>query len=197
MTDSTPGLTYGFPIRSKRDENRLPQGFRDFELFSNFSADVLGSLRSTGLVSSPLPGIHEWIKDNNYQLIRSHLLCFPFAVVQLKPVEEQQIAVEQYICEAANAASAVLTLLDSLHERSGRAAVEKTPPVIAFTFAEPEIKLWLAYSYRGKNKGVHHRMVCIWASALDLTWGLIAMQQILRNMVFWATQVLRQISSLH
>ncbi|TQB75220.1 hypothetical protein MPDQ_003473 [Monascus purpureus] len=104
------------PIRSKRDENRLPQGFRDFELTLNFSVDVLGSLRSTGLVSSPLPGIHEWIKDDNYRLIRSHLLCFSFAVVQLKPVEEQQDADEVYICEAANAASAALTLLDSLYE---------------------------------------------------------------------------------
>jgi hypothetical protein len=39
-------------------------------------------------------------------------------------------------------------------------------------------------------------MVCIWASTLNATWGVMATCQIVKNMVFWASRVLRpQISA--
>lgn len=79
--------------------------------------------------------------------------------MELKPVKEEENPVQFCYCQAANGASAALTLLESLYMRASLATidyVERIPPVIAFTCIGPEIRVWLAFAEIKQSKPVAH-----------------------------------------
>jgi hypothetical protein len=153
-TGPKPDFTYGFPIN--RTHDHLPVGFRCHESVTNFSLEVLGKLRSAGLISSPLSGLHTWTKNRTFNLSQSHLICFPWAVVELKPVKVHQSPIQFCYCQAANGASAALKLYENLSKHATGGNDNRIPPIVAFTCIGPEIRVWLAYSCTQQDKPVCH-----------------------------------------
>ncbi|PGH09626.1 hypothetical protein AJ80_07655 [Polytolypa hystricis UAMH7299] len=185
----SPDFTYGFPIL--KDSKHGPSGFRDAKPVVSFSLDILGDLYSKGLASSPLGGVGKWANDRTTPIRQNQLLCFPWAVVELHPEEVPQESTEQFsYCQAANGALVALKLYEDLYKRAiGHDG--SIHPVVVFTCIGSEVRLWLAYSDSKDNKLIGRKMVCIWASTLSLTWGVIAVRRIIHNMIFWAARVLR------
>ncbi len=116
---------------------------------------MLGGLRSQGLISAPLSGLSNWVQNSNFDLLRSHLMCFPWAVVELKPSMVPQSEINFAHCQAANATSAALTLFEKLFQHAG-GTEERIPPVVAFTCIGPFIRAWLAYSLTPREKSRCH-----------------------------------------
>ena len=151
LTGPKPDFTYGFPINKTVD--RLAPGFQDHELVTNFLLEVLGKLRSDGLISSPLTGLEHWPKAKKLNWSQSHLVCFPWAVVELNPVYAQDVFCYD---QAANAASAALTIFDDLCKKATGVDSPGKSPVVAFTCIGPSIRLWLAYSSPPQSTTVCH-----------------------------------------
>jgi hypothetical protein len=157
-----PYLTYGFPIGDPYGQSA--RGFRQHESVTNFSIEVLGDLRipkgfTESLVSSPVSGVLKWSTNKNHVLNQSDRVCFPWAVVELAPTKAEESPIQSCYCQAANSASAALSLLENLHRRAGlatRHSVESVPPVIAITCSRSEIRVWLAFAAAHKSKPVLH-----------------------------------------
>ena len=180
----------------------------------NFSKKTLGDLRRLdGLISSPLTGLHHWAVDSKFLLSQSHLFCFPWAVVELKPDKVPQNEVEFCYCQAANTTSQALQLYGKLCKRAG-GYDSRVPPVVAFTCVGAKVRVWLAYSCTEQQGSRCHvrqlsrrqffsrahcdvplmllqKMICIWAGTLTTTWGVMVTCQIVKNMIFWASRILR------
>ncbi|KKZ60765.1 hypothetical protein EMCG_04575 [[Emmonsia] crescens] len=179
-----PDFTYGYTINKD-----IPAALRSTELVTNFSLEVLGGLRSAGLISSPLGGLHRWSKDKAVDLSQDQLVCFPWAVVELHPREVSLKSEGQYsYSQAANGAIASLRLNEELSNRA-TGGYDSVPPVVAFTCVGAEIRVWLAYSEVKNHILGHKKMVCIWESSLCLGWGVIATCAIVKNMLLWASRV--------
>ncbi|MCJ1383186.1 hypothetical protein MMC17_006299 [Xylographa soralifera] len=195
-TSPKPDLTYAFPI-TKADTSSL-KGFERDECVENFSIEVLGELRSSkGLISSPVSALSSWTKNRNYDLKRSDLISFPWAVVEFKHSTVQKSPVQICYCQAANGASAALKFYESLSKIATGKINDHIPPVVAFTCVGPNVKVWLAYSLTKEIDFNRHKMVCIWEGTLESTWGVISVRLIIKNMHFWATRILRPKLSTH
>ena len=105
--------------------------------FTSTLAAILGSSHRTSL-----PKLKE--KGNDAR----DLLCFPWAVVEVKPNKEE--TKEFCYCQAANASSFALQLYEDLvYEATGHRD-DTIPIVIAFTTVGPEYRVWLTHSSTGK-----------------------------------------------
>lgn len=136
-----PDFTYGYTIN-----NDIPVSLRSTEIVTNFSLEVLGDLRSAGLISSPIRGLREWAKDKATSLSQDQLICFPFAVVELRPCGISFLSEnESCYSQAANGALAALRLNEKLCNWA-TASYDSVPPVVAFTCVGEEIRVWLAFS---------------------------------------------------
>ncbi|OAX80536.1 hypothetical protein ACJ72_05125 [Emergomyces africanus] len=179
-----PDFTYGHTMNQN-----IPAALRSIDLVSNFSLEVLGDLRSAGLIPSPCAALHKWLKDKTTTLSRDQLICFPWAVVELHPHQVSLDSGEQYsYSQAANGALAVLRLNEEI-SKWATGSYDSAPPVVAFTCVGADIKVWLAYSEIKDNMRLGHKMVCIWSSSLCLGWGVIATCAIVKNMLLWASRV--------
>ena len=91
------------------------------------------------------------------KLTYNDLICFPFAVVELKHGMVGGSHQEFCYCQAANGASAALSMLENLFQYTERKEnYQHVPPVVAFTCIGPSIRLWIAYSVREPNGEVAH-----------------------------------------
>ena len=136
LSDPKPDLYFGFPMRGPISHQR--RGLERSAPSFNFEIDRLNELSAKGLVSSPSTG-----------KTHDHCVCFPFAVVELKHTLVCQSQEQFCYCQAANAASAALTILENLYTCSDRGRNnDHVPPVVAFTCIGPRIRVWIAYSYR-------------------------------------------------
>ncbi|EQL34773.1 hypothetical protein BDFG_03471 [Blastomyces dermatitidis ATCC 26199] len=175
-----PNFTYGYPII--RD---VPIALRSAEPVTNFSFEVLGDLRSAGLISSPVGSLHGWTKDKFTFLSPDKFICFPWAVVEqcrgLFPFEENY-------AHAANAALVALRLNEEL-SKFATGSYDSIPPVVAFTCVGSEIRVWLAYSEIKDNLCHAHRMVCIWQHSLSQDRGVLETCVIVENMLLWSSRV--------
>jgi hypothetical protein len=153
-TDPKPDFTYGFPI-TKTDDS-LPTGFRQEECVENFSLEVLARLRSKGVISAPRSGLHNWAKNKRGDTKRSDLICFPWAVVELKIAKVPPKEIQFCYCQAANGASTALKIYENLSRDATGKIDCRIPPVVAFTCIGPEVKVWLAYSCRKQNQSSCH-----------------------------------------
>ncbi|OJD19602.1 hypothetical protein AJ78_00459 [Emergomyces pasteurianus Ep9510] len=179
-----PDFTYGYTMNQN-----IPVALRSTDLVSNFSPEVLGELRSAGLIPSPRSNLHTWSKDKTTGLSRDQLVCFPWAVVELHPQQFSSTFGERYsYTQAANGALVALRLNAEVANWA-TGSYDFVLPVVAFTCVGAEIKVWLAYSEIKDNICLGHKMVCIWESNLCLGWGVIATCAIVKNMLLWASRV--------
>jgi hypothetical protein len=128
--------------------------------FKNFTADVLYDLSLEGLVSSPTyTFLREMSKrkrtttkisnlGTTTDSIEAHyLLCFPWAIVEGEKEKVDASQKEYGRCQAAYAASISLSIMEELAKYADvQYEGQHIPPVFAFTFVEPNVKLWIAYS---------------------------------------------------
>ena len=102
--------------------------------------------------------------ENGTLLVNSKLVCYPWVLVEIKKMDDPDI--EFCFCQAANACSASLTMLEYLtRHRSKLHRADAVSPVVSFTLIGMDIKLWLAYtkdmdvtdSWRGSWSSEHVR----------------------------------------
>jgi hypothetical protein len=139
LTGPKPDLTYGFPIFQSIDE--LPEGTSSMEDAQNFSGDTIRELNNSPweLKASLTPKIHQ---RHRTDLKDSDLMCFPWAVVEVKhPLGSKDFCYRQ----AANASAKALDIMTRLFEEPGGQVPNDLPPIIAFTCIGPELRLWLMF----------------------------------------------------
>ena len=160
-TTPIPDLTYGFPIYTKEHLGKagVSEGYLGSDGIANFSFDFLETLRKNEIITSPAKGA----MSGNETVSKSrsdHLICFPWAVVEVKRDEDSNTHDAKCYCQAANASAAALALQESLVERLYDTPNHYIFPIIAFTCIGPKIRTWLAYSTyeRGKTITVRIRM---------------------------------------
>ena len=122
----------------------------------------LYSLLSHGVYCSPTTGLAAYPIDRPFTAEKSqsihndHLLCFPFAVIELKHQMVGQTREQQCYYQAANAASMALKLFEKLYSLADEQwSNYHIPPVVAFTCIGPKVRLWIAYALGPPSKPVH------------------------------------------
>jgi hypothetical protein len=125
-------------------------------LFENFTADVLYSLSLHGLPSSPTSAFRTKTSDNRLDKIKDYdLLCFPWTIVEVKQEKAHPFEIKYGCCQAANAASVSLSILEKLIRYDNvQHEGQHIPPVFTFTVVGADVRLWIAYS---ASKEVGHR----------------------------------------
>jgi hypothetical protein len=129
-------------------------------IFENFTADILYRLSFHGLSSSltssfrrdmfmrkKVTGATSSLNNQLDRIKDSELLCFPWTIVEVKLQNAPQRDIEYGRCQAANAASVSLSVLEKLisyddTQREG----QHVSPVFTFTVVGADIRLWVAYS---------------------------------------------------
>lgn len=90
-------------------------------------------------------GKKNWEEDK--QLSDEALLCFPWAIIEVKKPDAPPADIMECYCQAANGASSCLTMLEQLTKHNGtRHTSDSVKPIVVFTFVGPDVKLWLAYT---------------------------------------------------
>lgn len=134
-----PDLTFAYPIIEHRPE--MSKGLWRDESATNFTVDTLCALwNDRGLRSSPKANLARLGRHGNKA---GKLVCFPWAVVEIKPAVQ---AAEFCHCQAANGASCALEIYEGLIEQATGKLDDDFPLVIAFTTGGPGYKVWLSYS---------------------------------------------------
>jgi hypothetical protein len=150
-TDPKPDLTYGFPIISS--PKGLPRGFVKEEYIQSFFLSVLGKLCSNGVHSATTTGLRRWTETkDDVKLKAPDLLCYPWAIVEMKHSQVSPAEVEKCYCQAANASAAALSLQEQLFAPAFGTIPKTLSPIIAFTCIGPRIKVWLTYRWKGSGK---------------------------------------------
>lgn len=128
--------------------------------FENFTADVLYHLSFYDLPSSLTSSFRRQMSmrnkvtngtsnlNNQLDRIKDHdLLCFPWTIVEVKPQNAPSCDIEYGCCQAANAASVSLSVLEKLISYNDtQHEGQNIPPVFTFTVVGADIRLWIAYS---------------------------------------------------
>lgn len=173
LTRPKPDIYLGLPIHKLPLED--PCGFWRDELVQNFSLDTLGILLNKGLVCTPTTGVRKYLQSRGQQRLnneqpernesptiepdnnadrkfsKEHLLCFPWAIVELKKEFVRAGEVTKCYCQGANAASRALRMFEILSRYADTVDGEQIPPVIVLTFIGPIFKLWIAFSTRDRS----------------------------------------------
>lgn len=156
-------MTYAFPIFES-----LCNRFSQHECGASFSLTTLHQLRkdpSIQLISTPTTGLSRVIETSEglirkapYGLSDSDLMCFPWAVVEVKHARVDQSKINDCYLQAANSSAVALRMLGALFQKATGSMPEDLPPVIAFTCIGPAVQVWLTYK-AGSNRENGHKMV--------------------------------------
>lgn len=132
-----PDLTYAFPIIDITEKKNSPY-LHDSHVES-FSLSVLSQLRAAKgiqLKSAPTTSLQRWERTTRMTLDASGLICFPWAIIEVKRnktrmisdpedrkhnkrVASQNKAMEEFCyCQAANVSAAALELRENLIAKS-------------------------------------------------------------------------------
>ncbi|KAF1845079.1 uncharacterized protein K460DRAFT_365983 [Cucurbitaria berberidis CBS 394.84] len=191
-TQPKPDLTYSFPILSPAITSL--RGFERDEFMQCFSLESLSRLNRNGVLCAPTTGLRRWSHSpEGTKLDTSDLSCFPWAVIEMKKqADVSEASVERCYCQAANAAAAALEFQAQLFEKDSDLRFSELPPVIAFTCIGPLVKVWLMYRTNPVLFiPMQRRMVCIWSTTVQLTWGVTALREIVAHMHIWASRLLK------
>jgi hypothetical protein len=163
LSSPKPDLTYAFPIF--KDAVDLPGGFVDYDCAKNFSVDYLMQLRQPStnglrLKCSLNAGLYKASqrKCKIDELNDYELMCFPWALVEVKKPDVQDKDVEKCYCQAANGSAIALKILGSVFFEAYGSIPDDLPPIIAFTCIGPDLRLWLAYVDRQPELG--QKVIC-------------------------------------
>jgi hypothetical protein len=144
-TGPRPDVTYAFPII---DMSTVAPAHRLDSQVRGFSKEVISRLysRNISLKFAPTTGLRQYTKKNITKLRTSHLNCFPWAVVEVKPDEVVKSVESFCYCQAANASAEAHAMREKLMEYIGEDTEEHDALVIfSFTCIGPDIKFWLTY----------------------------------------------------
>ncbi|OJJ53453.1 hypothetical protein ASPSYDRAFT_530645 [Aspergillus sydowii CBS 593.65] len=129
------------------------------------------------------------------------LVCYPWAVVEVKKPGATRTEGAKCILQAANGSSACASLLRSLHmERTGAADGSMYHhPVVAFTFVGEEARVFLTYNVYDRDPELDfygvmpilYRMRCIWKGKLDRIEDALQIRRLLDNIHYWALHQFR------
>lgn len=149
-TGPKPDLTYGFPIIAS--ESNIPRGFHQETSAKNFSLEVHEHLCTNNMITTTVTtGLQ---KKKRERLSAADLLCFPWAIVEVKCFHARADAMGFCYCQAANASSAALSLQYRLEEASG---IPVDPnPIIAFTSVGADFRVWLTFLARNGDDILGH-----------------------------------------
>jgi len=122
LKDPKPDIYCGFAIHDIDPGQYLDSGFGKDDFIQNFSVDTLMQLKQKGLSGAPSTGFETAANRRRKSgktgepMPQHQLLCFPWAVVELKRQEkggqdDQKSAVS---CQAADCGSAALCMLENL-----------------------------------------------------------------------------------
>ncbi|UPX11504.1 uncharacterized protein EKO05_0002109 [Ascochyta rabiei] len=219
-TRPKPDLTYGFKIIETATE--LYSDYKHDRHVESFSLPWLSELRSRkkgSVISSPTTKLHQAAKSKRVTLSAKDLMCFPWAIVEVKHGIERPNTSDGHMrqnktkeskhekrkqfcyCQAANASAAGLVLREELAiVAEDKSESHDALVMFSFTCVGPTVKLWITYREKPsehtskrersqKSKHAQRRgriiMVCIWATSLELTWGVMALRMIVENMQEW------------
>jgi hypothetical protein len=131
----------------KTEFGEEPRGIHHERMFANFSLDTLVWLHEHVVASTPFSDPRDLLHGSgNFK--EYQYLCFPWAVVELKPSWVREMDVEFCYCQAANAASTALTAFEMLSAFARRESENhEIPPFITITCVGLDIKLWVAYAF--------------------------------------------------
>ncbi|KAI6843343.1 hypothetical protein KC332_g3577 [Hortaea werneckii] len=190
----TPDLTYAFPIL-----NSPFTGFAAQETLGTiFSLDVLRDLRNDAnikLISSPTCGLKN--DDNGSpksDLNKTNLMCFPWAIVEIKHPRVNKTDIEYCYCQAANDSAIALRMLGALFRKATGCLPADLPPIVAITCIGPELRVWLTYNAGtggGREDDMNISMRCVYATHLELVWGVHSSRLIIKHMHVWASRILK------
>ncbi|PSN65039.1 hypothetical protein BS50DRAFT_50001 [Corynespora cassiicola Philippines] len=188
-----PKITYAFPIVQTPHPGET-KGFARDELGQALTPQVLKKLVQQGISCAPTTAIEEGTNlRSKVPLMGSTKPCFPWAIVEMNhdgPTSSRSD--EICYCQAANTAAAALQIQTQLFNSLGKDAIFQPPPVIVFTCVGPIVKVWLAYeSSPSLFSSPSQRMVCIWSTSAQLTWGIASLRAIIMNMKTWASRILK------
>lgn len=164
-----PDFTYAFPIF--RNDADLPDGLADLECAKNYSVHYLMGLRRANSAGG---GLRFSLNTALYNLSRGQvkvgdmsnydLMCFPWAVVEIKKPQVGNAAVQLCYCQAANGCAIALRILRSLFTTAHGVVPHDLPPIIAFTCVGADLRLWLGYMDSKLEKGQRVSHSACWAS---------------------------------
>ncbi|KAF8849678.1 hypothetical protein BDZ45DRAFT_809789 [Acephala macrosclerotiorum] len=193
-----PDIYCGFPVYDSQRYNTY--GFWKDDFIQNFTVETLSHLRENGMSSTATSAVAKRLAEKMKpgkagELIPPHhLLCFPFAVIELKRHKQRnnnELATEVYR-QAANASSTALCMMENLAKF---AEITKNsqhiPPIVVVTCVGGDTKVWLAYSCPSSNNQRDHQMKCIWEGSLCKIWDAIQFCRIIDNISSWAQFILR------
>ena len=127
----------------------LSKGFVKGEYIQRFSLDVLGKLLSNRVHCATSTGLRRWTKTkDDVKLKAPDLLCYPWAIVEMKYFLATKVKVEKCYCRAANASAAALSLREQLLAPAFGTIPRTLSPIITFTCIGPRIKVWLTYRWK-------------------------------------------------
>jgi hypothetical protein len=141
-TGPKPDLTYAFPIFQS-----TPAEYSRDPYVKNFTLSTLNELRNRptdNVISSPRTSLQQWKPEKRKELGAADLMCFPWAIVEVK-TSPCKTAFKQFCyCQAANASAEALTM------REKRAAQAEQPSrdallIFSFTCVGPSVRLWVTY----------------------------------------------------
>lgn len=152
LKDPKPDLTYAFPISSAP-----VTGFAAQEILgTTFSLHVLQELRKdyhVKLISAPTTGLkNRKVSSSRKCLNNSDLMCFPWAVVEIKHPRAEKSKIEECYCQAANGSAIALRMLGALFQKATGSVPTDLAPIIAITCIGPELRVWLTYNARASGQ---------------------------------------------
>ncbi|KXJ88157.1 hypothetical protein Micbo1qcDRAFT_18913 [Microdochium bolleyi] len=163
LSHPRPDYTFYFPIHNFPMRNTTGVGGSDRmhlradreplaafgPMVEHFSHSVLQRLGSQGLFSNPTHKLSPTRSagGNSYRAL--DMVCYPWLVVELKKKSrscDQQKAARNCYCQAANASSAAVMMLQRAAKFArSRPAYAHVPPVIVVTGVGPVVKVFITY----------------------------------------------------
>lgn len=156
LTGPKPDLTYGFPVSTSIDD--LPKGLVNMDHARNFFADKIGRLKDKPLELKATLTTKIYQKKPA-EMKTSDLMCFPWAVVEVKHRTVAESKKDFCYQQAANASATALDIMTRLFGEPDGQVPDDIPPIIAFTCIGPELRLWLMFWHKrdGRRTKVRYR----------------------------------------
>ena len=151
LTGPKPDLTYGFPIYKSIDD--LPKALIAMDIARNFLADTIRRFNDPPweLKVSLTTKIYQ---EDSAELRNPDLMCFPWAVVEVKRRSKDEGVKDFCYQQAANASATALDIMTDLFKTSHGLVPDDLPPIIAFTCIGPELRLWLTFWCNREGRSV-------------------------------------------
>ena len=154
LTEPIPDSANYFPIYDANASARMVTSNRwpwenscRLGLVENFTLQTLRHLAKHGLE----PSVGGVFRKEKRGIALSDYMCYPWLIVEHKKHERKA---DECYCQAANGASAALTMMQILSKYAPNKADDgHVPPIVALTTVGAEVRIWIAYV---SNGGVHH-----------------------------------------